>query len=157
MNTRDSRKKLKILVVEDNKADAELFCELVRDKLDCELDLVQDGELAIDYVKCRGRFAGQVGPDLVLLDLNIPKISGREVLRTIKEDADLRKTPVFIFTSSGAERDVKECYELSANCYIKKPTDLSRLDNLIQSLNSFWIEYVSFPSGKGDRDRGKSR
>jgi CheY-like chemotaxis protein len=148
MSDKAQRKKLKILVVEDNKADADLLCEMVLGRIDCVLDVVQDGEMAVDYLQGSGKYSTETPPDLVLLDLNLPKVSGREVLQRVKQDENLRRTPILVLTSSGAERDILDCYNLNANCYVQKPSDLEELDRLIQNLNSFWVQQVCLPPKK---------
>lgn len=138
-------KKLNILVVEDNRADADLFCELMRGQINWDLAVVQDGEMAVNYITNQGPYNTASTPDLILLDLNLPKISGREVLRIVKRDERLKRIPVIVFTSSGAEKDILDCYNLNANCYIQKPTDVEKLDRLVQCLNLFWGEQVRLP------------
>jgi CheY-like chemotaxis protein len=146
------RANIDILLVEDNKADAELVCEILRERLGCSPDVVEDGEMAVAYLNKQGAFAQTPVPDLVLLDLNLPKVSGREVLRRVKQDENLRRIPILMFTSSDAERDVVECYNLHANCYIQKPTNLEMFDHLIDSLHAFWIGQVTLPPKEQRRE-----
>jgi CheY-like chemotaxis protein len=134
--------KVSILLVEDNKADADLVGEVLQDKIACHLSIAKDGEQALAFVN--GSAGGAV-PDLILLDLNLPKLSGREVLRRIKGSAEFRHIPVLVFTSSGAERDIRDCYNLNANCYLQKPTDLEKFVDLAENLNAFWIKQVKLP------------
>ena len=149
----DVEKKFTILLVEDNDADADLVSEMIQERLKCGIIVAKDGEQAIKIVKESGEKGG-VLPDLILLDLNLPKVSGMEVLKAVKSDADSRRIPVLIFTSSGAERDILACYDLNANCYIQKPSDLNRYMNVIDNLNSFWIEKVKLPPKDWRRKNG---
>lgn len=137
---------VKILLVEDNPGDADLAREaLENSKLMNELDVVVDGEQAMDYLHRRGDFPNAPRPDLILLDLNLPKKDGREVLAEIKEDLNLKRIPVVILTTSRDEEDVLKTYNLHANCYITKPIDLTQFMKVVKSIESFWLSIVMLP------------
>lgn len=138
---------IEVLLVEDNPADADLTREaLEASKLVLNLSVVVDGEQCIDFLRHSGRFSGAPRPDLILLDLNLPRISGREVLAEIKGDPDLRTIPVVVLTSSAAETDVVQSYDLGANCYITKPVDLNSFMSIVASVNEFWFTVVKLPA-----------
>ena len=138
---------IEVLLVEDNPADADLTREaLEASKLVLNLSVVVDGEQCVDFLRHSGRFSGAPRPDLILLDLNLPRISGREVLAEIKGDPDLRTIPVVVLTSSAAETDVVQSYDLGANCYITKPVDLNSFMSIVASVNEFWFTVVKLPA-----------
>lgn len=135
-----------ILLVEDNPGDVRLTREALRGaKVANDLQVVGDGEAAIDYLRRRGQYADATRPDIVLLDLNLPRLDGREVLMDIKSDPDLAKIPILILTSSSAERDIHSAYELHANCYISKPVDFTEFIEAVRSLEGFWLRIVRLP------------
>jgi CheY-like chemotaxis protein len=135
------------LLVEDNEADIRLTREVFADgRILNKLSVVRDGEEAMAFLKRRAPFAGAPRPDLVLLDLNLPRKDGREVLAEMKNDEDLRRIPVVILTTSRAEADVIRTYELHANCYIVKPVDLSQFINVVRSIEDFWLKLVRLPT-----------
>lgn len=139
-------KPIEILLVEDNPGDARLAQEaLVEAKVRNNLYIVEDGELAMRFLRREGPYADKPRPDLILLDLNLPKKDGREVLAEIKEDADLRRIPVVILTTSQAEQDIVKSYDLHANCYITKPVDLDKFIEVVQSIERFWFTIVELP------------
>ena len=140
---------IRILIVEDNPADAELVRDLILERQLGDVDVVNDGEQALNYLKRRAPFDSAPRPGFVLLDLNIPKLHGREVLRAVKSDQELRQIPILVFTSSEAERDIIESYDLNANCYIQKPTDLDEYSKMIDLLNEFWIKTVKLSPAEG--------
>ena len=107
---------------------------------------IGDGEEALAYLQGKGKYAHHVRPDLILLDLNLPKKDGRELLAEIKEDPDLRRIPVVILTSSKAEEDVMKSYNLHANCYITKPVDLDQFLTVVKSIEAFWLSVVKLPT-----------
>ncbi|HEX7465226.1 MAG TPA: response regulator, partial [Usitatibacter sp.] len=113
------------------------------------LHWVTDGVDALDFLKQRGKHAGAPRPDIILLDLNLPKKDGREVLSEIKQDADLRAIPVVILTTSQAEEDVLRSYDLHANCYVTKPVDLEKFILVVQSIDRFWLNVVTLPPSNG--------
>jgi CheY-like chemotaxis protein len=140
---------VEILLVEDNPGDHRLTKEALHEgKVYNNLHWVQDGVEAIDFLKRRGKHAGSPRPDIILLDLNLPKKDGREVLSEIKGDDDLRAIPVVILTTSQAEEDVLRSYDLHANCYVTKPVDLEKFIVVVQSIDRFWLNVVTLPPGK---------
>jgi two-component system, chemotaxis family, response regulator Rcp1 len=136
---------LNVLLVEDNPGDIRLMREALRDGLTKKLDAVEDGEEALAYLRRQAPYANAPKPDLIFLDLNLPKKDGREVLNEIKRDDVLRRIPVVILTTSEAERDISRAYELHANCYIKKPTDLDEYMEVIRACENFWLHIVRLP------------
>ena len=141
---------IEVLLVEDNPADADLTREaLEASKLVLTLSVVVDGEQCLSFLRRSGTFAGAPRPDLILLDLNLPRVSGREVLAEIKNDPVLRTIPVVVLTSSAAETDVVQSYDLGANCYITKPVDLRSFMNIVASVNEFWFTVVKLPIHRG--------
>ena len=137
---------IEILMVEDNPGDVRLTVEALKEgKVRNNFHTAEDGEEALAYLRQEGRYAGAPRPDLVLLDLNLPKKSGREVLAEIKEDPDLRRIPVVILTVSQAEQDIVKSYNLHANCYISKPVDLEQFLEVVKSIENFWLTVVKLP------------
>jgi len=137
---------IEILLVEDNAADVRLTREALKDaKVRNQLHVAADGVEATAFLRREGRHAGAPRPDLVLLDLNLPKKDGREVLGEIKQDAGLQNIPVVILTTSQAEEDVLRSYQLRANAYVTKPVDLERFLEVVRSIESFWLEIVRLP------------
>lgn len=143
---RDNPKIIEILLVEDNPGDVRLTIEALKEtKVMNNLSVVVDGEEAMDYLKQRGQHADATKPDLILLDLNLPKKSGREVLEEIKQDEELQTIPVVVLTVSQAERDIVKSYQLHANCYINKPIDLDQFVEVIKAIEEFWLTIVKLP------------
>ena len=141
-------KAIEILLVEDNPGDARLTREaLAMSKLRNTLHLARDGEEALEFLRREGRFAGAPAPDLILLDLNLPRRSGREVLEEVKKDVALMHIPVVVLTSSQAEEDVMRSYQLHANCFITKPVDFEQLNRVVQGIEQFWFTLVTLPPG----------
>lgn len=137
-----------ILMVEDNPGDVRLAKEgLKESKVTNNLYVVGDGVEAMAFLRKEGDYADAVTPDLILLDLNLPKKDGREVLAEIKRDGNLRRIPVVILTTSKAEEDVLKTYDLHANCYVTKPVDLDQFVKIVKTLNNFWFEMVTLPKG----------
>lgn len=135
-----------ILLVEDNPGDVRLTQEALRGaRVANDLRVVGDGEEAIEYLRRRGRYVDAPRPDIILLDLNLPRLDGREVLIDIKRDSDLAKIPVIVLTSSSAERDIQSAYELHANCYISKPVNFTEFIEAVRSLEGFWLQIVRLP------------
>jgi len=135
-----------ILLVEDNSADVRLTREALREgKLHNKLHVATDGVDAMAFLRREGPYADAVRPDLILLDLNLPKKDGREVLEDIKADASLRSIPVVILTSSKAEQDILRAYDLHANCYVTKPVDLDQFIHVVKSIEQFWFAIVKLP------------
>ena len=143
------RIKAKILLVEDNAADIRLTKEVLQKrKMVNSLDVVRDGVEAIDFLKKRGKFSNANTPNLILLDLNLPKRNGFEVLEEIKLDSSIKKIPVVILTTSEAEQDILKSYECYANCYITKPVDMVQFIKVVRSIGDFWFSIVMLPPGK---------
>jgi len=137
---------VELLLVEDNPGDARLTQEALRDgKVYNKLTVVPDGVEAMAYLRREGRYAGARQPDLILLDLNLPKKDGREVLQEIKADERLRRIPVVVLTSSNAEQDVLKSYGLHANCYVTKPVDLDQFMGAVKAIENFWLTVVTLP------------
>ena len=142
----DTSQPVEILLVEDNPGDVRLTREALRDgKIHTRLSVVSDGEEALDFLHRRGRFSNVPRPDLILLDLNLPRMSGQEVLAEIKQDQHLRRVPVVVLTSSEAEQDILASYDLNANCYITKPVDLTQFIRVVRSIEDFWLTVVKLP------------
>ena len=138
---------IQVLLIEDSPSDARLMQEAFRDgKIVNTLTVVTDGFAALEYLHRRGKYAKAARPDLILLDLNLPKMDGREVLRRIKIDDDLKTIPVVVLTTSEADQDVIKAYEYHANCYIRKPVDLARFLEIISMIEDFWLTVVKLPS-----------
>ena len=135
-----------VLLVEDSPGDVRLTKEAFRDA-DPEIDLrvVVDGVEAMTYLKRQGVHVDAPRPDFILLDLNLPKMDGREVLAHIKEDDDLKTIPTVILTTSDAEADIVTSYKLQANCYLSKPVQLEEFESLVRSINDFWLTRVKLP------------
>jgi len=139
-------KPIDILLVEDNVGDARLAKEALKEsKLKNDLHIVGDGIDAMDFLHGKGKFLNAPRPDLILLDLNLPKKDGREVLAEIKNDPDLKRIPVVILTISKAEEDILKTYNLHANCYITKPLDLDQFMKVVRSIEDFWLTIVKLP------------
>lgn len=137
---------VKILLIEDNPGDVRLTIEALRDgKVRNNLSVVRDGVEALRYLRREGTHAAATRPDLILLDLNLPKKDGREVLAEIKADVSLRSIPVVILTTSQADQDILKSYELNANCYITKPVDLDQFIAIVRSIEDFWFTVVTLP------------
>lgn len=135
-----------ILLVEDNPADAELTREaMAESRLLNRLHVVRDGVEALAFLRREGGYGGVPRPDLVLLDLNLPRKDGRAVLTEMKGDPGLRRIPVVVLTSSQAEQDVARAYELNANCYVTKPVDLEQFLMIVRSIEQFWFTVVKLP------------
>jgi two-component system, chemotaxis family, response regulator Rcp1 len=138
---------VEILLVEDNPGDVRLVQEALRDsKLINKMHAVTDGQKALAYLRKEGLFADAVRPDLVLLDLNLPRKDGREVLAEIKADDALRQIPVVIVTSSKAEEDILKAYDHHANCYITKAVDLEKFMEVVRAIEEFWVSIVKLPA-----------
>jgi chemotaxis family two-component system response regulator Rcp1 len=137
---------IEILLVEDNPGDVRLTKEALKEgKVMNVLNTVGDGEEALAYLRRQGAYAQATRPDLILLDLNLPGRSGREVLAEIKEDSELKRIPVVILTISEAEQDIIKSYNLHANCYITKPVNLEQFIDVVKSIEDFWLTVVMLP------------
>jgi two-component system, chemotaxis family, response regulator Rcp1 len=138
---------IKILIVEDNPGDVRLIKEVFKEaKIQNHLEVALDGEKAMQILRREGEYADTSYPDLILLDLNLPKKDGREVLKEIKENKSLQCIPVVILTTSNAEEDLIDTYKLNANCYITKPVDLDQFITVIRSIEDFWLSIVKLPT-----------
>jgi len=135
-----------ILLVEDNEADIILTLEAL-EGLNHQhvISRVKDGEQAINFLKREGLFENATIPDLVLLDINLPRLDGKEVLNFIKQSSIFRKIPVVIFSTSNSEKDIEDCYQQGANCFITKPSDLEGYVRVIHAIESFWLNTVNLP------------
>jgi two-component system, chemotaxis family, response regulator Rcp1 len=137
---------MEILLVEDNPGDVRLTREALRTgKVPSNLRTVGDGLEAMAYLRKQGSYCNAPQPDLILLDLNLPKKDGREVLAEIKQDPDLRRIPVVVMTTSNAEQDVMKSYDLYANCYVTKPPDFARLVAVVKAIEDFWLSVAKLP------------
>ena len=144
-------KPIQVLLVEDNEADVDLTRETFEhSKLNVELTVAEDGVEAIEYLTGRRPMPRSCPPDLVLLDLNLPKVDGRQVLAKIKDDSELKKIPVVVLTSSDAEADVAASYQLGANCFITKPDDFRKYQDVVQALEGFWFAVATLPKASNE-------
>lgn len=149
METIASVRPIDILLVEDNPGDVDLAREaLGMGKLHNTLHVAQDGVAAMEFLKKTGKYSSSPRPDLIILDLNLPKKDGRQVLAEIKDDAELKRIPVVILTTSRAEEDILKTYNLHANCYITKPLDMKQFLHVVQSIEEFWLSIVVLPNGE---------
>ena len=141
-----------VLLVEDSPGDVRLTQEAFHDaEPQIDLRVAVDGVEAVAFLKCEGVHAGAPRPDFILLDLNLPKMDGREVLARIKEDDHLKTIPTVILTTSDAEADILTSYQLQANCYLSKPVQLEEFENLVRSINDFWLTRAKLPQhAQGD-------
>lgn len=140
---------VKILLVEDNEGDIQLTREsLKKSKLYVNLNVVTDGREAMDFVNKQGEYGDAPTPDIILLDLNLPKLSGHKVLEKIKEDPDLKRIPVAVLTSSEAQEDIERSYDHHANCYITKPLGFSQFKSLVEQIEGFWFSIVQLPENQ---------
>lgn len=146
MKFREMGRSIEILLVEDNSGDIELTLECFEEaKIRNNLHVVRNGEAALAFLRQEGQYSHTPRPDLILLDLNLPRLDGREVLAEVKADANLRRIPVVVLTTSTAEPDIIRTYDLHANCYITKPVNLERFIEVIESIENFWLTVVTLP------------
>jgi|SRR5580658_9905636 chemotaxis family two-component system response regulator Rcp1 len=137
---------MNILLVEDNEGDVELTKRAFkRGNLSATLSVAHDGVEAIEYLSRQGRFSDAVRPDLVLLDLNMPRMGGHQFLDIVKQDAKLKSIPVIVLTSSDAPKDIRECYDRHANSYILKPFDSNKFTDMIKQVEEFWVKLAELP------------
>lgn len=135
-----------ILLIEDNPADVLLMKEaLAGNETSARLLVVDDGDKAIRFLRCEDPYTSAIRPDLIFLDLNLPRLDGREVLASLKTDAKLKRIPVIVLTTSEAERDIRRAYELYANCYVRKPNDLDEFISVVRACENFWLKTVRLP------------
>jgi two-component system, chemotaxis family, response regulator Rcp1 len=145
MNLSETRP-IEILLVEDSPSDAKLTMEaLEAGKVANQLNHVEDGVEAMEYLRQKGKYAKAARPDLIMLDLNLPRKDGREVLAEIKNDPDLKLIPIIVLTTSRSDKDILESYKLNANCYITKPVDFSHFIDVVKSIEQFWLSVVTLP------------
>jgi CheY-like chemotaxis protein len=143
---REIGRPIEILLVEDNPGDVRLTREaLTANKVRNTLHVVADGVQALAFLRKQGKHANAPRPNLILLDLNLPKKDGREVLAEIKGDGNLRRIPVVVLTTSGAEEDILKAYDLNANCYVTKPVNFDSFIQVVKSIESFWVTIVELP------------
>jgi CheY-like chemotaxis protein len=143
-----TKKRIRVMIVEDNEATAYLIKKAFSDrgeKVDWDLCFTKDGEEALDCLFRRGRYDEAAVPDFILLDWNLPKVSGKEVLRLLKSDENLRTLPVLVFSASQADEDVHAAYDGHANGYVPKPADMDGLYAVIDSIESFWVHTAHLP------------
>lgn len=146
MSNENGARPIEILLVEDNAGDVRLAREGLREcKLLNNLSVAEDGVKALAFLRREGEYAKAPRPDLIMLDLNLPRKDGREVLKEIKEDESLKCIPVVILTTSKAEEDIVKSYSLHANCYVTKPLAIDQFINVVQAIESFWFTIVKLP------------
>ena len=144
--TEDRARPIEILMVEDSPSDTELTLEALKDfKVRNHVSVVEDGVQALQFLRRQDPFAGAPRPDLIMLDLNLPRMDGREVLAAIKADADLKTIPIVVLTTSRAEQDILRAYQLNANCYITKPVDFNQFLEVVKTIETFWLFVVALP------------
>jgi CheY-like chemotaxis protein len=145
MSTEETRP-IEILLVEDSPSDTELTLEALKDfKVRNHVSVVEDGVQAMQFLRRQGPYAQAPRPDLIMLDLNLPRKDGREVLADIKGDEDLKPIPIVVLTTSRADQDILRAYQLNANCYINKPVDFNQFLEVVRSIESFWLYVVTLP------------
>jgi len=143
----DIRELVQILLVEDNPGDVRLTREALKEaKFRNKVEVVGDGVEALAYLRQQGQYTSAMRPHLIMLDLNLPRMDGREVLAAIKKDADLRRIPVVVLSSSEAESDIARAYELHANAYVTKPVDIDHFLQVVKAIEEFWVEIVKLPA-----------
>lgn len=150
MTDKGATSPIEILLVEDHPGDVRLTREALREgTLKTHLSVVADGVAALAFLRHEEGYAGAPRPDIILLDLNLPRLHGREVLAAIKGDTQLRQIPVIVLTTSADERDVQHAYALHANCYITKPLDFEHFSDVVRTIESFWLQTVTLPDEVG--------
>ncbi|MBI3752930.1 MAG: response regulator [Deltaproteobacteria bacterium] len=149
---------VEILMVEDNAADARLTLEAFKDaKVLNNINITPDGEEAMAFLRREGKYTNAPRPDLILLDLNLPKKDGREVLEEIKKDPELKRIPVVVLTTSADEQDILKVYNLCANAYVKKPVDLDQFIKIVETIENFWFSVVKLPPKQKNPELAFSR
>jgi CheY-like chemotaxis protein len=145
MNKSEGRP-IEILLVEDSPSDTDLTLEALKDfKVRNHVSVVEDGVLALQFLRREGPYVEAPRPDLIMLDLNLPRKDGREVLAEIKKDDDLKLIPIVVLTTSRADQDILRAYQLNANCYITKPVDFNQFLEVVRSIEAFWLFVVTLP------------
>lgn len=143
---KESSQAIEILMVEDNPSDVRLTIEAFKDaKVLNNMSVASDGEDALKFLKREGRYKDSPRPDLILLDLNLPRMNGKEVLGEIKRDPDLKRIPVVVLTTSDNEQDVRRAYDLHVNAYVRKPVDLDQFIKIVEAVEDFWLSVVKLP------------
>lgn len=151
MSISKNSRPIEILLVDDSATDVLLAREALESaKLSNNLHVVKDGVEAMAFLRREGKYAGMPRPDLMLLDLNMPRKDGREVLAEVKADENLRRLPIVVLTTSQDQEDVLKAYDLYANCYISKPVDFDKFADVVQAIDSFWFSIVTLPAGDND-------
>lgn len=146
MSVKAKERPLEILLVEDNLADVRLLVEVLKEGKDYHnMNVVTNGVEAMAYLNRKGKFSDATRPDIILLDLNLPKKDGREVLKEIKSDKKFKRIPVVVLTTSDSEEDVAKSYEYHANCYITKPVDLDQFIQVVNAIENLWLENAALP------------
>ncbi|NQT27636.1 response regulator [candidate division KSB1 bacterium] len=146
MNSKLMNEPAQILLIEDNESDVRLTQEAFKDKRSIhQIHHVSDGVEALEFLHREGKFKDAPRPDLILLDLNLPRKDGREVLQEIKLDPELKRIPVIVLTTSSADEDVFKCYDLHANCYLKKPVNMDEFYHIAELIENFWFKLVRLP------------
>ena len=144
--TQFNGKPIEILLVEDSPGDVRLTIEALKEgKISNKLFVANDGIEALDFLMKKGEYENAVTPDLILLDLNLPKMDGRELLAKIKEEPRIKQIPVVVLTTSSSEEDIINTYELHANCFITKPVDMNQFIHVVQAIEDFWVSIVKLP------------
>lgn len=142
-------KDIHILLIEDNEGDVILTLEALREATtDNQVSVTHDGQEALHFLRREGKYQDALSPDLILLDINLPKIDGKEVLVNIKTDEQLKRIPVIMFTTSSSEKDILDAYNLNANCYITKPVNLNAFTDVVRSIEYFWTRIVQLPKNR---------
>ena len=140
---------ISILLVEDNEGDIILTLEALKEnKVSNEIKVVRDGFQALQFLNKEGKYMSESTPDLILLDINLPKVDGKEVLSYIKNNEDFKSIPVVMLTTSTSEKDILDSYKAYANCYIAKPVDLGKFMDVVKSIENFWVTIVQLPKNK---------
>ncbi len=151
MSTRMNANMIEILLVDDDPGDVRLTVEALKQtKMHTNLSFARDGIEALAFLRRQGKFAAAPCPDIILLDLNMPRMDGREVLGEIKQDPDLKHIPVVVLTTSADEEDILRSYNLHANCYVTKPVDLQQFMKVVSSIENFWFTVVKLPVRGGE-------
>ena len=147
LSTLNQPKQINLLLVDDDPGDVELTLEIMDlSKLKLDIQVVSDGVEALEYLNRTGDYTEASTPDLILLDLNMPRKNGREVLDYIKKDEDLKKIPVVVLTTSSSEEDIEKTYNLGASCYITKPVGLEEFQKVVKAFDEFWFTVVKYPA-----------
>lgn len=142
----NQKENYEILLIEDCPGNIRLTLEAFKEaEIKNKVNIINNGEDALNYLHREGKYRNQILPDIILLDLNMPKMDGRELLKEIKRDPILKCIPVIVLTTSGLEEDIIKSYDLHANCYIKKPNDMDQFVNIIKSIHSYWLSFVTLP------------